>query len=247
MFAAALAAQPPQPAQKAGRLYELRVYTANKGKLDALNARFRNHTAKLFEKHGMTNVGYWEPVENTDNKLYYVLSYPSPEARKQSWKAFMADPDRKAAFTESEKDGKLVAKVEEHFLVPTDYSPEVKPGGGKEDRVFELRTYTTTPGNLPALDARFRNHTRKLFEKHGMANLWYWHLAPDQKGADMTLVYMLAHKSPEGAKKSWDAFRTDPDWKAAREASEKKAGGSLTAMDGVKSVYLKPTDYSPIK
>src|SRR5438309_2109365 len=85
-----------------------------------------------------------------------------------------------------------------------------------DTRVFEMRTYTATQGNLAALDARFRDHTIKLFEKHGMTNVVYWHLLPDQKDADVTLVYLLAHDSPEAAKKSFDAFRQDPDWVKAR-------------------------------
>lgn len=244
----AVTAQAPQPTPKAGTaLYELRVYTAAKGKLDPLNTRFRDHTTKLFEKHGMTNVGYWVPIENKDEKLYYVLSYPSLDARKQSWAAFLADPAWKMAAAESEKGGKLVAKIEEHFLVPTDYSPAVKPTAGKDDRVFELRTYTTTPGNLGALNARFRDHTLKLFEKHGMTNLWYWTPHLGQKEANDTLIYFLAHKSVEARDKSFEAFRKDPEWVKAREASEQKAGGSLTVKDGVQSVLMKPTDYSPIK
>jgi hypothetical protein len=243
-LSAALTAQTPQPAAP---LYELRIYTAAEGKLDALNARFRDHTTKLFEKHGMTNVGYWVPIDNKEGKLYYVLSYPSAEVRKQSWAAFLADPEWKKAAAESEKGGRLVAKIEEHFLVPTDYSPAVKPSAGKDDRVFELRTYTASPGNLAALHARFRDHTLKLFEKHGMTNLWYWTPAPGQKGSDETLVYMLAHKSAEVRDKSFESFRMDPEWTNARDASERKAGGSLTAKDGVKSVLMKPTDYSPIK
>ena len=152
-----------------------------------------------------------------------------------------------AAKAESEKDGKLVTKVESRYLSPTDYSPELKVGEANAVRVFELRTYTTTKGNLPALDARFRDHTMKLFDKHGMRNLVYWHLLPDQKGADNTLIYMLAHKSPEAAKASFDAFRGDPAWKAALAESEKKAGGPLTEEGGVVSEFLKPTDYSPLK
>jgi hypothetical protein len=244
----ALSAQTPQPAPKSATpLYELRVYTAAKGKLDALNARFRDHTARLFEKHGMTNVGYWVPIENEGEKLYYVLSYPSADARKQSWAALLADPEWKRAAAESEKGGKLAAKIEESYLVPTDYSPTVKPTAGKDDRVFELRTYTASPGNLGALNARFRDHTLKLFEKHGMTNLWYWTEAPGQMGNDVRLVYLLAHKSAEARDKSFETFRKDPDWVKAREASERKAGGSLTVKDGVKSVLMKPTDYSPIK
>ena len=122
-------------------------------------------------------------------------------------------------------------------------APDAAAGG----RVFELRTYTTAPGKLDALNARFRDHTMKLFDKHGMRNLVYWHLLPDQKGADNTLIYLLAHKSPEAAKASFDAFRGDPAWKAALAESEKKAGGPLTEEGGVVSEFLKPTDYSPLK
>ena len=80
-----------------------------------------------------------------------------------------------------------------------------------------------------------------------MTNVGYWVPMKDQKGADNTLIYILAHKSEDAAKASFDAFRKDPDWVAARKASEEKAGGSLTAKDGVKSVFLKATDYSPIR
>ena len=113
--------------------------------------------------------------------------------------------------------------------------------------MFELRTYTTTPGNLPGLHARFRDHTLALFTKHGMTNLFYWQLTPDQKGADNTLAYLLAHASVDAAKASFDAFRADPDWVAAKKASEDKGGGSLTTPDGVKSVFMKATDYSPTR
>ena len=88
--------------------YELRVYHAAAGKLDALHERFRNHTCAFFTKQGMTNVGYWVPLENPDRKLYYILSYPNRAARDTSWKAFMDDADWKKAFAESEKNGRLV-------------------------------------------------------------------------------------------------------------------------------------------
>lgn len=228
------------------RCYEMRIYYAAEGKLDALHARFRDHTTKLFEKHGMTNVGYWTPVENPTRKLTYVLSYPDRAAREKSWKAFLADPAWQKAHRESEVGGKLVAKIESLFLEATDYSPEIK-AAAKGDRIFELRTYTTTDGNLDRLHARFRDHTTKLFEKHGMTNIGYWKLAKDQKDADKTLVYFLAHQSVDAAKASFDAFRKNPDWLAARTASEKAAGGSLTTKDGVKSEFLQATDYSPIR
>src|SRR5258708_10891338 len=75
-------------AEKDTRLFEMRIYYAAPGKLDALHARFRDHTLKLFEKHGMTNIGYWVPVDNTDNKLIYILAFPDREAREKAFKAF---------------------------------------------------------------------------------------------------------------------------------------------------------------
>lgn len=226
------------------RCFEMRVYYANEGKLDALHARFRDHTTKLFEKHGMTNLGYWVPTENPDRKLVYVLAYPDRAAREASWKGFLADPDWKAAAAASEVNGKLVAKIESTFLKATDYSPVIAPSTGDAARTFELRTYTATPGKLANLNARFRDHTLGLFNKHGMTHIGYWTLEAGQPGADDTLVYIIAHASPEARAKNFDAFRADPAWIAAKEASEKAAGGSLTVKDGVKSVVMAPTDYS---
>ena len=230
------------------RVFELRTYYANPGKLDDLNARFRNHTTKLFARHGIVNIGYWVPIENPDNKLVYVVAHPSKEAGMAAWKAFGADPDWKAAAKASEENGKLVAKIERTFMNATDFSPVVPLTKADPERVFEMRTYTTTsPETLAALHARFRAHTTGLFAKHGMTNLWYWQFQPDQKGAENTLLYFLAHKSVEAAKASFEAFRANPEWVAVKKASEDKAGGSLTVPDGVKSEFLKPTDYSPIR
>ncbi|HEY7424732.1 MAG TPA: NIPSNAP family protein [Gemmataceae bacterium] len=108
------------------RIFELRTYTAAPGKMDALNARFRDHTNRLFVKHGVTIIGFWMPTEQTEGeeKLIYILAYPSKEAADKSWKAFRADPEWKKVVAESEKDGKLLAKPPEFvFMKPTDYSP----------------------------------------------------------------------------------------------------------------------------
>lgn len=240
--------------KKDDRIYEMRIYYAAEGKLDALESRFRDHTVKLFEKHGMTNIGYFVPVENPERILLYVLAYPNDEARKKSWEGFMNDPEWKAAHAASEKDGTLVSKIVSKFLKATDYSPmpnpvkeESKAGANEPNKVYELRTYTTTDGNLDRLHARFRDHTMELFAKHGMTNVVYWTLAPDQEGAKNTLIYFLSHASQEAAAKSFNDFRVDPDWVAARNASEKDAGGSLTAVDGVKSQFFRATDYSPLQ
>ena len=237
---------PAVAAEPDTRCFEMRTYYAMPGKLDDLLARFRNHTVTLFNKHGMTNLGYWVPIDNKDNKLVYVLAFPSREARNTSFKDFGADPDWKAAAKASEEKGKLVAKIDSVFLTATNFSPAIQPSVAGP-RVFELRTYSTTPGNLDRLQARFRDHTLALFAKHGMTNLFYWTPMADQKNADSTLVYMLAHKDADAAKASFAAFRADPVWIAAKEASEKAGGGSLTVPDGVKSEFLTATDFSPTR
>src|SRR5437773_7912757 len=226
-----------------GPVYELRTYYAAPGKLDDLNARFRDHTMKIFEKHGMTNIGYWMPLDNPDHKLIYMISFPSREAARKSWREFGSDPEWQAAAKASEANGKLVTKVESIFLKATDYSPEIKPSKGNESRVFELRTYHASPGKLDDLNARFRNHTLTLFKKHGMSNFGYWTPTDKEKGAGETLIYILAHKSKEAGEASFAAFRADPDWVAVKKKSEEN--GSLTTK--VESVYMAPTDYSPTR
>ena len=179
------------------RCYELRIYTANEGKLEALNARFRDHTCKLFEKHGLTNVGYWVPEDQSDNRLIYVISSPSRAAHGKSWKAFLNDPDWKKAFANSIKDGRLVGKIESTFMSATDYSSAVKSVITKKERVFELRTYVTAPDRLKNLHARFRDHTCGIFEAHGMKNIAYWTPMDDNKGKSNTLIYIISHPSAQ--------------------------------------------------
>ena len=245
--AALLGAAATRAAEPAARVYELRIYTAHPGKLPNVLARFRDHTTKLFEKHGMVNIGYFTPLDAADGageKLVYVLEHASREAAKASWKAFGADPEWKAVAKASEVDGKIVAKVESTFLEATDFSPGAFKAAGAA-RVFELRTYTTPEGKVANIDARFRDHTRKLFENHGMVNIAYWHPVDAAQGAGRTLTYLIAHPSREAATANWAAFRADPVWVAAKAASEKAAGGSLTTE--VKSVFLAPTDFSTLK
>jgi hypothetical protein len=106
------------------RVFELRIYHAAAGKMKALNTRFREHTNKLFKKHGMTIIAFWQPTgPDRDKKLIYVLAFPGRAAADKSWKAFRDDPEWKAAKAASEKDGTLVDKVESVFMKPTDYSP----------------------------------------------------------------------------------------------------------------------------
>jgi len=108
--------------------------------------------------------------------------------------------------------------------------------------VYELRTYTTLEGKLPLLVARFRDHTIKLFEKHGMTNIGYW-VPADPPKSQNTLIYILKHKSREAATASWDAFRKDPEWIKVQKESE--VNGKI--VEKVESVFMSPTDFSKLK
>ena len=110
------------------------------------------------------------------------------------------------------------------------------------DRVFELRTYTTLPGRLDALHARFAGHTIRLFEKHGMTNIGYF-TPREAPLSENTLIYLLAHDSREAADASWAAFMADPEWQEAAEASQRD--GQI--LERVESVFMDPTEYSQLK
>jgi hypothetical protein len=99
--------------------FELRIYVANPGKISALLSRFRDHTDKLFAKHGMESLGYWIS-EKEPNTLIYVLNHKGDS--DMNWKAFIEDPDWISARNASEIDGPLVASIESHFMSPTDFS-----------------------------------------------------------------------------------------------------------------------------
>jgi hypothetical protein len=106
-------------------VFEIRTYTAEPGKLEALHARFRDHTVEIFKKHGMTSVGYFAPLDEplSKNTLIYVLEFPNREAAKKSWDEFRNDPEWQKVQKASEANGKLVTKVDSVFADPTDFSP----------------------------------------------------------------------------------------------------------------------------
>ena len=122
---AAWAALLPTSEPTSTTVYELRVYHTLEGKLDDLLKRFREHTTKLFEKHGMKNVGYWTPMDEPakSNTLIYILAHPSREAAAANWKAFQDDPEWKTVRDKSEENGKIVEKVDSTFMTLTDFSP----------------------------------------------------------------------------------------------------------------------------
>jgi NIPSNAP protein len=121
-----MSSAPAMAAQAAtGHVYEMRTYTAMEGKFANVQARFRDHTLRIFANHNMKSIGYWTPLEGptAETTLVYILEHPSREEARKNWAAFNADPEWVKAKTESEVGGRIVAKAESVFLNPTDYSP----------------------------------------------------------------------------------------------------------------------------
>jgi hypothetical protein len=104
-------------------IYELRIYDVMPGKLPALNERFAKITGGFFEKHGIKQIGYWTDVVGISGRLTYMVAFEDMAHRESAWASFIADPERVAAFAETEKDGPLVARIENKIMRPTDYSP----------------------------------------------------------------------------------------------------------------------------
>ncbi|MFN6399624.1 MAG: NIPSNAP family protein [Planctomycetota bacterium] len=253
-------------------LYELRVYTPETGRQADLLKLMENTGIKFLTKHKIELVGAWVANDPNDPRVVTLVRHPDRKTCDAAWAAFGADPLWQSAYGASEVDGKKPTKsVTRIFLSPNDYSPKLSVES-IGNRVFELRTYIATPNNLPALNNRFRNHTMTLFKKHGMNNVIYWsvasgeamkaqelleavspvgqakaEIASDLPATGNSLVYFLTHASPDAQKASFGTFRDDPQWNQVRTDSEKAAGGSLTVGAGVKSWFLKPTSFSPLK
>lgn len=105
-------------------IYELRIYTANPGKMSRLQARFRDHTLRLFERHGIKSVGYWTNViGGRSDELWYIVAYESLADRERAWIDFRSDPEWRKAREDSEIDGPLVHHIENRVLEPTEFSP----------------------------------------------------------------------------------------------------------------------------
>ena len=121
------AARPASESANSSTVYELRIYHTYEGKLDDLLTRFREHTMKLFEKHGMKNIAYWLPTDDPlkGKTLVYVISHASRDAATANWKAFGEDPEWQSVRDKSEANGKIVEKVDSTFLTLADFSPKV--------------------------------------------------------------------------------------------------------------------------
>ena len=234
------------PRLSEGPLYELRIYSANEGRHGALIRRFREHTDRLFRKHGLESVGYWIPTEGPAKKrrrFVYLLKHPSRYAAYRNWVNFLNDREWRNVLDQPEFQGLLSHRPESIFLTENDYMAFKDVAIGQPGGVFELRTYVARPGKLDALNKRFRTHTMRLFDKHGISNVGYW--TPfDQPESATTLVCLLHHSDREQADTNWQEFLADPEWEKVRRESE--ADGSVLEAPPERT-YLRGLGFSMLK
>lgn len=243
VFSMALAALPLLAEEPASPVYELRTYVCVPGKLDALKERFEGDTIRIFERHGIRNLGYWTPTdaESSSTTLIYLLEHPSREAAEEAWRSFRTDPEWREVASESRlREGQILAhRPDSLFLKKTDYSPEI--GIAPAGVLFGLRTYNAPPGKLNELNARFREHTVELFRKHGLHSYGYW-VPLDEPRSEDTLIYIIYAKDQEAMDAGWAGFRADPEWKAVLAETEKN--GSLTSARPT-TLLMKLEPFSP--
>lgn len=238
--------------KKDGKLYELRFYTTNPGKLEVLQARFRNHTLKLFERHGIENIIYWtvsegdsKSNEDASNMLVYIVAHKNEAAMKASWAAFRADPEWKAVAAKSEENGKILAKPPRAiFMRETDFSADDEPTAGSSNapsRLWELRQYNDGAERVPFTVDRFGSGESEIFTKHGMQTVKFW-TATDKSA----FIYLLAHRDKAAADESWKGFKSEfPAFmKKYRDEHPNLPTGR---GNGSEVRFLIPTDYSPRK
>ncbi|HMP17558.1 MAG TPA: NIPSNAP family protein, partial [Gemmatales bacterium] len=161
-------------------MYELRVYTVQPEKLQATHTFISQVALPYLNKYQLKLIGAWSPVDTGDARIFLLVSHESKEACQKNWEALQNDSQWNRDLEAFHQEGAPVTGITRIFLKTWDYSPRMTPAV-VGNRLFELRTYLASEGNLARLNNRFRNHTLKLFEKHGMTNLGYFQVATDDK------------------------------------------------------------------
>jgi hypothetical protein len=236
---------PRLPGVDDGPVYELRIYQANEGRFQHLIKRFRDHTDRIFKKHEMQPVGYWTATDGSPIKrrrFVYILKHASRYAAYVNWNRFTHDREWQAVLDSPEFQGLLSERPISVFMTANDYSAASRNKIDKEGGVYELRTYVANPDKLAALNNRFRDHTTRIFNVHGMNNVGYW-TPLDKPESEDTLVYLVHHASREQADANWKAFLGDPEWQ--KVTHESQLDGKLLARPPDR-IYLKALDFSPL-
>jgi len=218
-----------------GRVYELRTYFAAPGKLDDLHNRFKNHLLGFHEKYGITNLGYWVPVDNPKRMIVALVSYPSMAARERSWTQLSGDREWIQARRESEVNGRILDAVREEILT-ADAATDVTTLTPSESRGYEIRRFTAQSGQVEAVKARVRE---QLADEYGKSNATVRFFTPTGDGnrTATTLIALIVRPVTQA-----------DDAEMAIMLIGKTAGGlAVTKTPGEMVTTLKPTEYTPTK
>lgn len=230
-------AQPVPPSRTEQQVFELRTYTVVAGRLDELHTRFREHTIRLLEKHGATSLGFWVPSDNSDNKLVFLLSYPTQSARNRTWSTLVADPEWLRVKQSSEhREGKLVERIESRFLAATEYSPALRPVRETDQREFELRTITADAARAEAAHTKLRTETLPELERNGAVIRGVWTVRSASE-SETTILYLVA-RTPRVGESEADSVIASLNGVGMRRPAVRPDSSIL---------LLRATDYSPMK
>lgn len=237
-----------RPSAPSGKTYELRIYTANAGRLADLNVFFKNSGMRVLAKHGIENVFdgtvlEGAPVDGADaaNMLVCVLAHPNPTAADAAWGAVENDAEWKSAWARLEQGGAPLAKpVTVIRMTTTDFSPALEAPGAAAGRVFELRKYNTGADGLPRTIDQFKSGLAAIIAKNGMTPIAYW-TANDSSA----FIYLVAHKDREAGRASWSTFTND--YRPFMAEFNARVGAPPPGRRVDDNRFLTPTDYSPRK
>ena len=242
----ALDAEPPKPsAQPDKRLlqepvFELRIYHASENRFEYLKKRFREHTDRLFKKHGMEPVGYWVPVQGTPKerrRFIYILKHPSRYAAYLHWNHFSTDREWEKVLDEPQYQGLLAEKPTSTFMTATEFSGLEEEAAKQPGSVYELGTYVVHPKKLSHLHARFQDQLLPLFQGYGLTQMAYW--TPfDRPDSSNTLVGLVRYSDPEQADRNWEEIEQTAEWKSVQQK---------LLMKPPERIYLRALDFSPLR
>ena len=229
-----------------GPVYELRIYSATEGRFGNLIERFREHTDRLFKKHGLQVVGYWTPTEGPSKKrrrFIYVLKHNSRYDAYLNWVSFSNDKEWERVLDQPKFQGLLALKPESLFMQASEFSGmiddnKITPGG-----IYELRTYVANPGKLKSAEEKYTKNIVNLLQRHGIKDLFGWR-AFDLPESKNTFIRLLHHPSEKEAVLNWKSFINDNEQKNFPLNQEDKK--PLLAFPP-ETIMLKSTDFSPLK
>ena len=220
--------------QKGEMNYELRIYLCEEGQVNAIQNKINKQSKDIYSKHGFKFVTSWKAKAESQNLLYILFEFKKTTERDLSMTNLLSDSAAENLLIEKDKRVKNVESILLKINKDLSKTSATKSKNFKPEGIYEMRTYYMLPGRYPNIVTRFKDHTRKLFEKQGMVNVVYFDTV-ERDGSQPKLLYFLRHKDEEAAKKAWDGFRVDPDWIKVRDASEE----SGRIVQKVEAVYMQ--------